>query len=220
MQEDYIEDEFSEEEGSSNRRPFLIAVGVLVSLFILMGACTAFFLVNNRATERDAEVAVIETRNAETEASNVETRVSLTETAEALPTNTPQPTAEATETPKPSTPTPTNTPVVDDGGGEEALAAIEAAAGEDDGDAAGGEAAVSGEEANANAVAGAEDGDATLGNKDADDADPEHEPALSETGDVGNDVLPETGLDNWGIVIAAFVFVGLLIFARRLRTDG
>ena len=35
--EDYIEDDFIEEGGSSNRRPFLIAVGVLVTLFILMG---------------------------------------------------------------------------------------------------------------------------------------------------------------------------------------
>ncbi|MCP4416599.1 MAG: hypothetical protein GY805_08250 [Chloroflexi bacterium] len=214
MQEDYIEDDFLEEESSSNRRPFLIAVGVLVSLFIIMGACTAFFLVNNRAATRSDEVAVIKTRNAETIASNVETRVSLTETAEAIPTNTVQPTAEATETAKPSTPTPTNTPVVEEENGEEALVEVESTPeGEDEGDTA-----VSEDEAD---VTDGEDGDDdTNGNKDSEDAGSTSDSALSETDAGSDDALPQTGLDSWGIVVAAFVFVGLLIFARRLRAAG
>lgn len=212
--EDYIEDEFLEEENSSSRRPFLIAVGVLVSLFILMGACTAFFLVNNRAAQRNEQVAAIETRNAETEASNVATRIALTETAAAMPTDTPEPTAAPTDTPQPNTPTPTNTPViektdedtigtVDDGSTDAANSNGDP---EDSTDAAGGED-------NSNA---AEDGDG----KGDENATPTPISAASETGDGSSDTLPQTGLDSWGVIVAAFVLIGLLIFARRLRAAG
>ena len=124
MQDDYIEEDFLEEEESSNRRPFLMAVGVLVTLFILMGICTAVFLVNNRAAqERDEEIAAIETRNAETEASNAATAIAATETAAAIPSETPVPTEAPTDTPAPvtETPTPTNTAVVEDVTDEEAI---------------------------------------------------------------------------------------------------
>ena len=207
QQEEYIEDDFLEEERSSNRRQFLIGVGVLVSLFILMGACTAFFLVNNRAAEsRAAESAVIETRNAETLASNSATAAAATDVAAAAPTNTPEPTAVSTETAEPNTPTPTNTPVVD------AEAEVEADAANDNTN----EAAE-----DITGTPGSENGtDGTKDDGSADDATPTPLSALSETGDGSGDALPQTGLDTWGIVVAAFVLVGLFIFARRLRTTG
>ena len=216
MQEDYIEEDFLEEENSSNRRPFLIAVGVLVSLFILLGACTTFFLFRNRAAERADQVAVIETRNAETEAANAATAIAATETAAAKPTETTPPTAAPTETPEPNTPTPTNTPVVEEVDEEDALAGVE------DGDTTNdntGESTEDGEDT-------ADSGDGTDTTEDegdgtkTDDATPTPISALSETGDGTGDALPQTGLDTWGIVVAAFVLVGLLIFARRLRATG
>jgi len=38
--------------------------------------------------------------------------------------------------------------------------------------------------------------------------------------DGSGDALPQTGLDTWSVLVVAFVLVGLLIFARRLRTAG
>ncbi len=214
MQDDYIEEDFLEEENSSNRRPFLMAVGVLVTLFILMGVCTAFFLINNRAAEdRAEEVAAIETRNAETEASNIATSVAATDTAAAIPTEPPEPTGTPTATSAPATetPTPTNTPVVEDTTDEEAV--IGAGDGEAD----------EGEETDAAADetdgTGAEEDGAAEGDTADEDATPTPISALSETGDGSNgEALPQTGLDTWGVVLAAFVLVGLLLFARRLRT--
>ena len=210
MQDDYIEEEFLDEESSSNRRPFLVAVGVLVTLFILMGACTAFFLVSNRAAnERAAEVAAIETRNAETEASNAATAIAATETAAANPTNTPMPTTSPTETLAPPTLTPTNTPVVEEPTSEIAEAGDES---EDVEDAEGSTEET--EDSDAEIVTGTE--------TDADDVEtPTPIAALSETnGDGSGEALPQTGLDTWGVVLAAFVLVGLVIFARRLRATG
>ncbi|VAW31543.1 hypothetical protein MNBD_CHLOROFLEXI01-4289, partial [hydrothermal vent metagenome] len=186
MQEDFIEDDFVDEEGSSNRRPFLIAAGVLVSSLILMGVCTAFFLLTGRAAERNDQVAAIETRNAEVETSNDETRValrvSLTETAEAMPTNTPEPTAAPTETPAPNTPTPTSTPVIEDKNGE-----ITVDGSGEDGE---GTAEDNGDTA---AADDEENGDGTTGSKDDGDAAATPISALNETGNGSNDALPETG---------------------------
>jgi len=205
MQEDYIEEDFLEEGNSSNRRPFLMAVGVLVTLFILMGACTAFFLVNNRAAEdRAGEVAAIETRNAETEASNIATSVAATDTAAAIPTETLVPTGTPTETPAPvtETPTPTNTAVVDDTTDEEAVIEIEGGEETDTADTE-------------TDTTGTDDGSAVGGTAD-EDTTPTPISALSETGD--GQALPQTGLDTWSVVLAAFVLVGVLVFVRRLRT--
>ncbi|GJM42942.1 MAG: hypothetical protein DHS20C20_32240 [Ardenticatenaceae bacterium] len=212
MQDDYIEEDFLEEENSSNRRPFLMAVGVLVTLFILMGACTAIFLVSNRtAQDRDAEVAAIETRNAETLDANAATAIAATDTAASAPTDTPVPTTSPTETSAPATPTPTNTPVVDNTTDEGAT--IET---ENDNDAVDDDAESDGS-ANENDSENSTDESTTVN----DDASPTPISALSETSDGSNEeALPQTGLDSWGIVLAAFVLVGLLIFARRLRTIG
>lgn len=214
MQDDYIEEDFLEEEESSNRRPFLMAVGVLVTLFILMGICTAFFLINNRAAEeRDTEVAAIETRNAETEASNAATAIAATETAVAIPTETPVPTEAPTDTPAPATLTPTSTPVVEDTTDEEAVIEIE----EGEGDGTGEETDTTDDETD---VTDSED-DSTDAEAADEDATPTPISALSETGDGSEgDALPQTGLDTWGVVLVAFVLVGLFVFARRLRTTG
>lgn len=215
MQEDYIEEDFQDEESSSNRRPFLIAVGVLVTLFILMGACTAFFLFNNRAAERSEQASIIETRNAETLAANAATAIAATETAASAPTNPPQPTTAPTNTPEPATVTPTNTPVVD---AEEEEDALTDASGEE-----GGEGTVEAGEGTAVSDSGAiiTEGDATAeGSAAGEDATPTPMSALSDTSDGTDNALPQTGLDTWGVVVAAFALVGLLIFIRRLRTAG
>jgi hypothetical protein len=213
MQDDYIEEDFLEEENSSNRRPFLMAVGVLVTLFILMGICTAVFLVNNRAAqERDTEIAAIETRNAETEASNAATAIAATETAAAIPPETPVPTEAPTDTPAPvtETPTPTNTAVVEDVTDEEAI--IDTGNGEN-----GEDTGTPGAETDETDV----EDNGTDGDEVDEDATPTPISALSETGDGSNgDALPQTGLDTWGVVLVAFVLVGLFVFARRLRTMG
>ncbi|VAW32481.1 hypothetical protein MNBD_CHLOROFLEXI01-3582, partial [hydrothermal vent metagenome] len=182
MQEDFIEDDFLEEEGNSSNRPFLIAAGVLVSSLILMGICTAFFLLNNRAAEYDAEVAARQTRNAETLDANAAALVSLTETAEAMPTNTPEPTAAPTDTPAPNTPTPTSTPVIEDKNGE-----ITVDGSGEDGE---GTAEDNGDTA---AADDEENGDGTTGSKDDGDAAATPISALNETGNGSNDALPETG---------------------------
>lgn len=210
MQDDYIEEDFQDGE-SPSRRPFLVAVGVLVTLFILMGACTAFFIFNNRAAAdraaRSAEIAAIETRNAETEAANAATAIAATEMAASIPTSTPPPTAAPTETPAPATPTPTSTPVVDEG--EEAVLPETA-----EGDAENGETTEGGEDtAVSDESATITDGTDTA----TDDAAPTPISALSETGD---DALPQTGLDTWGVLVVAFALVGLFVFARRMRTSG
>lgn len=210
MQEDYIEEDFLEEESPSNRRPFLVAVGVLVTLFILMGACTAFFLVNNRAAQdRAQETAAIETRNAETLASNAATAIAATEAAAVAPTNTPEPTVAPTNTPEPATLTPTSTPVVDSGAEE--AATTEASTG--DGETATAEAGDGTAVATSEAII-------TDGGGDSGEATATPISALSDTSDGTNDALPQTGLDTWGILVAALVLVGVLIFARRLRTAG
>ncbi|MBK8903691.1 MAG: hypothetical protein IPM53_21085 [Anaerolineaceae bacterium] len=218
MQDDYIEEEYVEEESSSNRRPFLVAVGVLVTLFILMGACTAFFLVNNRAAEEQAqERAAIETRNAETLAANAATAIAATEAAAVIqPTNTVPPTVASTNTPAPPTPTPSNTPVVDAGEAEGDLTETPEGGVAEGTVIAEGEIVVDGTavaEADATAAA-SEEGGATAG------ATATPITAVIGTDDGTGDALPQTGLDTWSVLVVAFVLVGLVFFARRLRTSG
>jgi LPXTG-motif cell wall-anchored protein len=122
------------------------------------------------------------------------------------------PTTAPTETPAPATLTPTSTPVVDDTTDEEAVIETEEGAGtETDSE----NTNVSDEETD---QTDAENG-TDVGTKGDGDASPTPISALSEAGDGSNgEALPQTGLDSWGIVVAAFVLVGLLIFVRRLRT--
>jgi LPXTG-motif cell wall-anchored protein len=210
--EDYIEDDFiEEEERSSNRRPFLLAVGALVTLFILMGICTAVFLVQNRAAQDQAtERAAIETRNAETLAANAATAVAATAVAEAAPTNTPVPTEAPTQTAEPATPT--STPVVEETTDAEAVIGTDE--GTADGEASDGDGTTGENSETENAEATNNDDDSAAA------ATPIS--SLNETGssDGTSEALPQTGFDTWGIVLAALGLIGLLIFARRLRTSS
>ena len=96
MEDDFIEDDFLEEDESSasNNRPFLVAVGALVTVFILAAICTlAILMANNRNAGNAAEVAAIETQNAETLSLNatVTRQIAETEAAQAMPSDTPEP---------------------------------------------------------------------------------------------------------------------------------
>lgn len=216
MQDDYIEEEYLEEESSSNRRPFLIAVGVLVTLFILMGACTAIFLVNNRAADdRAQQTAAIETRNADTLAANAATAIAATEAAAAIiPTNTSEPTVAPTSTPEPPTPTPTNTPVVEGSGVGDVTETPEA------GVEAEGTVTAEGEVIGDGTAVSDDDATATAAMSEASDGTTEAT-ATPISAVVGtDDSLPQTGLDTWSVLLVAVVLVGLLFFARRLRTSG
>ncbi|RMG91756.1 MAG: hypothetical protein D6706_17855 [Chloroflexi bacterium] len=108
-----MEDEFMVEEGESSRRPFLIAVGALLTIFILAAVCSAAILLSRQNANRNAQIAAIETENAIIAVTNeaVTLTVAAMQTADARPTDTPTPTA--TLTPSPTfTNTPTSTPVV------------------------------------------------------------------------------------------------------------
>ena len=223
MQEDYIEEDFVEEESSSSRRPFFVAVGVLITLFILMGICTAVFLVQNRtAQDHEEQASVIETRNAETLASNAATAVAATETAAAVPTNTPIPTDAPTNTPEPPTATPTSTPVVEE--------SVEAVIGTDDNANEDGEMTATDGETTDETSETAEDmdGETTEAAESVEGSTSETDSGATitdgstagESTESADGTLPQTGFDTWGIIVAGLGLVGLLIFARRLRTSG
>jgi LPXTG-motif cell wall-anchored protein len=118
MTEEFIleEDDSLDDRGSSNRRPFLIAVGGLALVGVLAVACIAIVLsFRGRSATNADQIAAIETQNAVIAVTNeaVTLTIAALETEAARPTNTPEPTATNTPTPIPTeTPTPTNTPVV------------------------------------------------------------------------------------------------------------
>jgi hypothetical protein len=198
MAEEFSDDEFIEEEGGSSNRAVAVAAAALAGLFILilLGTLAVSYL---RRGEQRAQTAQIESANATTEAYNllVTQTVAAMETEAARPTDTPTPTP--TEIPPTATatftPQPTNTPVVQ--------AATEEP----------------------------EDPDELA----AQDETPT--PVLAGTsifapGQVGAtptplglagpgtavDTLPQTGLETWGLIVAALAFVALVFAARRLRT--
>jgi len=221
MEDEFIEDDFLDEEedsGGSNNRPFLVAVGALVTVFILAAVCTlAFLMAGNRSAGNAAEIAAIETKNAETLAFNatVTRQIAQTETAQAMPTDTPEPPATNTSTPLPATETPetTNTPVLDSIVGED---------GEDDSVAEGpdredAEAGADGDDVSEDGATGTIDlGDgngsdgATVDDSDAGSA---------VIGDAEEGALPQTGLETWGIAIVGLLLVVVLFAANRLRTN-
>jgi hypothetical protein len=113
MSDDFIIEE--ESDGAANRRPFLVAVGALVTIFILASVCALGLLLSNRSSDRAQEIAAIETQNAVIAITNeaVTLTIAAIETEAARPTDTPQPTATSTSTPVPTdTPLPTNTRVI------------------------------------------------------------------------------------------------------------
>ncbi len=194
MSEDFI----IEEEGSvgtSNRRPFLIAVGVLSVTLILAAICAGSVLLRGNGDGGNGNEAAVQTRIAENEMIAVtNTAVAITieamtveaMTREAMPTETLVP----TNTPPPTaTPVPTNTPVV-------------AQAEETE------EPEISG---TSEFVVG--DGDSTP------------TPIALAGGSGGasggsGGTLPDTGFESlWAPLLAALVLLGLVFGARRLRSS-
>lgn len=222
MSDDFI---IEEEEQASGNRPFLIAAGALLTVFILAAACTGILLINRDGGENPATaeaIAVRETENAVILATNaaVTETVAAMETEEAQPTETPQPTA--TNTPEPTeTAAPTNTPVVA-GEGDTAESGVEGA---DDAEAEA-TANVSGtsvfdEEADAEdgEGSGADGAEGAAGEDgDGEDGSESTPTPIPAEGTAEEDALPETGINTWGAIVAAMALIGVLMMARRLRT--
>jgi hypothetical protein len=186
MTEDFIIEE--ETEDSTNRRPFMTAVGVLLAVFVLAAICSGVLLLNrNRSPNGDAdEIAAIETQNAVIAVTNaaVTQTIAAMETEAARPTDTPKP--PPTNTPVPtSTPLPTNTPV---------LAQAE------------GDATETPDLSGTSIFAGG-----TGGNT------PTPIPGLGGTSG-GDGSLPQTGIETWGALVAAIVLIAIFLGARRLRS--
>lgn len=190
-------EEFIIEEEESSRRPFLIAVAALATIFILASICGLAFLLSGRsAAERAEEVAAIETQNAIIAVTNqaVTLTIAALETEAALPTATtsptPEPTATISPTPEPDTPVPTDTPVIDET--EVGTTPDETAIAELDGTAA--------------FITPAAEGTPT--------------PITGAIGTIdGNGALPETGIDTWSAVLIALALIGTVFVARRLRSS-
>jgi LPXTG-motif cell wall-anchored protein len=191
MTEDFIYEEETDSGGSSNRRPFLTAVGILLTIFVLAVICSAtLLLTRGNGDNGDAEqIAAIETQNAVIAVTNaaVTQTIAAMETEAARPTNTPQP--PPTNTPRPTnTPLPTNTPVVQQA--EEELTATPTT------DLSG----------------------TSIFPGGAADNTPTPIAALSG-GNGTSDSLPQTGIETWGILLAAFGLIAALVAARRLRSS-
>ncbi len=187
MTEDFILEE--ESADTTNRRPFLIAVGILLTILVLAMICSATLLLrrNSGANDNRDAVAAIETQNALVAATNeaVTQTVAAMETEAARPTNTPV--APATNTPRPSsTPQPTMTPVVQQA--EEELTTTPDLSG-------------------TVLASGETSGDNT----------PTPIAALGGSTGGGGDSLPQTGIETWGALVAALVLIAVLFAARRLR---
>ncbi len=191
-----MEDEYILEEGgqSSSRRPFLLAVGVLLTIFVLAVACSAILLSSRGADTQTDEIAAIETYNAEIAITNTAVFMAATETAAAQPTSTPEP-PPATDTPPP--PPPTDTPAV-----TETPVVIKAT-----------------EKAPETAVPTSEGGSTTVENTVTPASDSSSgNNNNSGSGTSNSDSLPQTGIETWGVILAALFLVVILITARRLRS--
>lgn len=200
MSEEFSDDFIIEEEEQGANRTFLIIAGSLVGLFILIIACVALFAFLNRSNDA-AEIAAIETANAETAAQNArvtETIIAMELTANApTATYTPSPTSPPTNTPT-ATPEPTDTAVVqtpetaEPGDGD--LTATPNLAGTQ---IFGGDGGTFG---TSTPISGTGAGGTGTG-----------------TGS-GTDTLPQTGITTVGIVAVGLLLVVVLFVARRLRT--
>jgi hypothetical protein len=193
MSDEYV---IEEEEGGdgSGSRAFVILAGILTAVLLLSLLCIAGVLLTRNGVDTD-QVAAIQTREAENAIIAVtNTAVALTveamETEAAMPTNTPTATPEPPPT---ETPTPTNTPVVlpvDD----------------DDNDDPDEDEATP--DALATAIAEADE-----------ENDNDNDTAVTPIAQVtpAPDTLPDTGFGTWGIIVIAFLLLGLTAVARRLR---
>lgn len=205
MEDDYIEE--SADDGGSSRRPFMMAVGVLLTIFVLAAACSGIMLMTRGDDQEPvdpAEVAAVYTRNAEVAVTNaaVTQTIAAMETEAAQPTATPEPpTATHTATPPPTeTPAATNTPVI---AKETAKATVETS----EADAT--------ETTVENTPTPITVSDNTTGNNSGGGG-----AGSSNTGGASSneDSLPQTGINTWGAVIAATLLIVVLFAARRLRS--
>jgi LPXTG-motif cell wall-anchored protein len=189
MTEDFIYEEETDRGGSSNRRPFLTAVGILLTIFVLAVICSAtlLFTRGNGDSGEAEQIAAIETQNAVIAVTNaaVTQTIAAMETEAARPTNTPQP--PPTNTPRPTnTPLPTNTPVVQQAEEEPTATPTTDLSG-------------------TSIFSGGAAGNTPT-------------PIAALSGGSGtSDSLPQTGIETWGILLAAFGLIAALVAARRLR---
>jgi hypothetical protein len=200
MVEEFVDDEFIEEEEGSSNRTVALAAAALAGLFVLILLGT-FAVSYMRRGEQRAQEAQIIAANATTEAHNrqVTQTVAAMQTEAARPTDTPTPTP--TEIPPTATatftPQPTDTPVV------------QAAAGDDDEDP---DQLAAVDQTPTPVLAGtAIFAAGQLG------ATPTPI-SLAGPAPAAGGTLPQTGLETWGAIMAALAFLGLAFAARRLRT--
>ncbi len=195
MSEDFIIEEEGS-EGTSNRRPFFIAVGVLSVTLLLAAICAGSALLNRNGDGGGGNDAAVQTRIAENDMIAVtNTAVAITieamtveaMTREAMPTETLVP----TNTPLPTaTPLPTNTPVV-----------------------------AQAEETEEPEIEGTSEFVVSGGNTPTPIALAGGSGSGSGTGG-GGDTLPDTGFESvWVPLLAALVLIGLVLTARRLRSS-
>lgn len=193
MSEEFIIEEEGSDGAATNRRPFLIAVGVLSLTLVLAAVCAGSALLRGNGDGGNGNEAAVQTRIAENELIAVtNTAVAITieamtveaMTREAMPTETLVP----TNTPPPTaTPMPTNTPVV-----------------------------AQAEETEEPEVSGTSE--FVVG----DGASTPTPIALAGGGTSGGSggTLPDTGFESlWAPLLAALVLLGLVLGARRLRSS-
>ena len=198
MSDDFIYDQEESSAASGGRSPFVMAVAILGTIFVLAAICSAVFWFtrdgNGGTPTNQAEIAAIETQNAIVAVTNeaVTATIAAMETEAALPTATA--TTPPTFTPQPSvTPIPSETPVVQSADGSPTpniLATDIALSG--------------GVDANGNTptpIPGFASGGSGNG-----------------TSSTGGGALPQTGIDTWSALIAAVVLIVVLVGARRLRS--
>lgn len=211
MSEDFSDDFIIEEEEQGANRTFLIIAGSLVALFIAIIACVVLFALLNRENPNDAQIAAIETQNAETAAQNA--RVTETIIAMELTANAPTATLPPTSTPEPtdtptSTPEPTETSVVQTPGAEEETPTGSETPGVSED---GGTTTVTPNAAGTQIFGG--DG-GTFGT-----VTPISGTGAGGTGTgTGSETLPQTGASTVGLVGIGLLLVAAVFIFRRLRT--
>lgn len=190
-----------EEEGtSSSRRPFLIAVATLTTIFILASVCSLVFLFSNRSATNPEATAIAAT-NAVILITNeaVTAAIDATNTAlanvEAVTATEPASTPTSTSTAIPDTATPTKTVVIKDT-----------------------PTANVSETSVAEGLTNETDSESNTETGD-NDSTPTPIPAATSNASNNTETLPQTGLETWGTLAVGLLLAGVLIAARRLRQN-
>ncbi|PIE79651.1 MAG: hypothetical protein CSA11_11090 [Chloroflexi bacterium] len=200
------EDESVEEQGSGSNRPFLIAVGILMLIFVLANICSGAVYMNRRGGGNTVEIAQATSIAATNEAilaqnAQVTQTIAAMQTEEARPTDTPTPppptfTAEPSPT---NTPRPTKTPVIANVEDEEV------ATGE-------GGAGTAGEEGDMDSLENVSGTSIFENNTENSTPTP-----IPVSGGSDNNALPDTGFELWAVALTGIVLIGVLVAARRMR---